>query len=71
MPDSPWSTPALIARIDVAMTLDGFRQPVSKERAQLRLELLRITESVDSGAMTSVEATIRLEELLVDARASA
>lgn len=66
---SKWTTPALMARIDVATALDARRVNVSKERARLRLELVQLVSAVDAGRMGSDEAVARLGGMLDSARA--
>ncbi|MFB2554244.1 hypothetical protein [Herbiconiux liangxiaofengii] len=71
MHDTRWSTPALMARIDLAIVLDGKSRVVSAERARLRLDFLNVVSAVDGGRMSSDEALGRLETMLDTARAAA
>ena len=68
MRESPWTATALAARICLTKALDENPEPVTRERAAIKLELLQITAGVEDGSIKPLDATIRFEQLLNQAQ---
>ncbi|AXH37555.1 hypothetical protein DVJ78_18460 (plasmid) [Humibacter sp. BT305] len=66
--ESNWSSETLIARVDAAMLLYLRGSVSNAELPALREEFRTIVEAVDEGRMTNVEARLRFEGLIADAR---
>jgi len=70
MRNPQWSTPALIARIEVTTALNDHSSRMSAELAQHRLTLLNLTSDVDAGRKTSAKAEAELKVLLAQINAN-
>jgi len=64
MAERHWSTDALIARTDVALSLSSERTQPSATQARFRLDFLNIVSAVDFQTMKSEQALPLLVDLL-------
>lgn len=59
-----WTRDALLARLDAAKAIDSDTGSTARERAESRMELLRVASAVDEGRIDALEAEVAFRRIV-------